>query len=123
MDLRDKSGPVISDPGGPTFAIPDWLSYPASISTIQQLWTDFDYLYFNETTDSWYYQLTREDLKRTNTTLAEFLNPVYETLRQNADFQLLLSARPALLSEISDIKVVLAERIRDPKHLTDILSR
>lgn len=123
IDVRDPAKPVISGPGGPTFVIGDWLTYPASISTIEQLWTDIDYLYFNETTDFWYYRLTREDLKRANTTLTVFLRPVYEILGQNADFQLLLSARPALLSEIADIKATLAERIRDPKHLGDLVSR
>jgi hypothetical protein len=123
IDVRDPAKPVIGGPGGPTFVLGDWLTYPASISTIEQLWTDIDYLYFNETTDFWYYRLKREDLKRTNTTLTIFLKPVYEILGQNADFQLLLSARPALLSEITDIKATLVERIRDPKHLGDIVSR
>jgi hypothetical protein len=38
-------------------------------------------------------------------------------------FQLLLNTRPAVLSEMSDIKAILAERIRDPKHLGDLISR
>ena len=77
VDLRNPAKPVISGPGGPTFVIGDWLTYPASISTIEQLWTDIDYLYFNEITDFWYYRLTREDLKRANTTLTVFLKPAY----------------------------------------------
>jgi hypothetical protein len=123
MDLRDPRKPVIGGPGGTTYVIGDWLEYPASISAIDQLWTDVDYLYFNDITDYWYYRLTREDLKRANTTLIEFLRPVYDILGQSADFQLLLNTRSAVLSEISDIKAILAERIRDPKHLGDLISR
>lgn len=123
MDLREPTKPVISGPGGPTFVIGDWLNYPASIGVIEQLWTDLDYLYFNERTDSWYYRLAKEDLKKLNTSLVEFLKPVYTILNQNADFPLLFSVRPALLSEISEIKAILVERIRDPKHVSDLVSR
>src|SRR5437870_4824218 len=123
IDIRDPHKPVIGGPGGPIFVISDWLDYPASIKTIEDTWKDTDYLYFNERRDSWYYRLTREDLKQNNTTLSKYLKPVHEILRQNSDFQLLLKDRPVLLSEISAIKVGLTERIRDPKQLYDLISR
>jgi len=113
--------PVITGPGGPAFVVRDWLTYPASVSTIEELWTAVDYLYFNETVDAWYYQLTREDLKRLNMSLREFLKPVYEILRKKSEFRLLVEARPVLLSEIADVKMDMRDRVRDPKHLRDLL--
>lgn len=121
VDVRNPGRPVITGPGGPAFVVRDWLTYPASVSTIEELWTDLDYLYFNERIDAWYYQLTREDLKRLNTSLTEFLKPVYQILRLNSEFTALITARPALLSEIADIKVVLTDRVRDPKQFRDLV--
>lgn len=123
IDMRDPNKPVISGPGGPTFVINDWLGYPESIKAIEDLWKDIDYLYFHETKDMWYYRLTREDLNRANMPLSEFLKPVHEILRRNTDFQLLLNQRSVLLSEISDLKVALVDRIRDPKQLYDLIPR
>lgn len=123
IDIRDPNKPIIGGPGGPIFVISDWLDYPASIKTIEDMWKDTDYLYFNETRDSWYYRLAREDLSRNNTTLGEFLKPVHEILSQNTDFQLLLKDRLALLSEVSAVKVGLTEHILDPKQLRDLISR
>lgn len=122
VDVRDPNRPVITGPGGPAFVVRDWLTYPTSVGTIEELWTDVDYLYFNESVDAWYYQLTREDLRRLNTSLTEFIRPVYQILRQNSEFQLLIEARPVLLSEVAAIKAALTDRVRDPKHLRDLVS-
>jgi len=122
IDMRDPNKPVISGRGGPFFVIRDWLGYPESIKTIEDLWKKNDYLYFNARRDSWYYRLTREDLNRIDTTLEQFLKPVYEILKQNPDFKMLLTDRPSLLSEISDMKVALTDRVRDPKQLRDLLA-
>lgn len=122
IDLRDPNKPVISGPGGPTFVINDWLGLPESLKTIEDLWKDIDYLYFNETKDLWYYRLTREDLNRHKTTLGEFLLPVHEILWQDEAFQVLRNQRAALLSKVSDIKVALTDRIRDPKQLRDLIA-
>lgn len=73
--------------------------------------------------DVWYYRLTREDLQRGNSNLAAFLKPTYDTLKENSDFQLLQKTQPAVLTEISDLKAALADRIRDPKRLGDLLFR
>jgi len=123
VDIRDPARPVVTGPGGPSFVIGDWLTYPESIITIERLWTDVDYLYFNEARDAWYYQLTREDIRRANTTLTELLKPVYKALEQSQDFRFLLKDRPALLSEITDTKAMLVDRIREPKHLRDLIRR
>ncbi len=121
IDVREPGRPIADLPGGPTFVLRDWLEYPGSLSVIEELWTDLDYLYFDERQDLWYYQLTREDLRRLNLTLAEFLKPMYQTLSQNPEFQSLLTYRPKLLRELSDIKMVLTDRIKDPKRLRDLI--
>jgi hypothetical protein len=121
MDVRDPTKPVIAGPGGPIFVIRDWLGYPESIKIIEDLWKKNDYLYFNvRHTESWYYRLTREDLNRIDTTLEQFVKPVYDVLKENSNFKILLTDRLSLLSEISDMKFALTDRIRDPKHLSDL---
>jgi len=123
FDVRDPKKPVLSSPGWPTFVLNDWLAYPDSLKTIERLWTDVDYLYFNEVGDAWYYRITREDLKRSGATLTEFLNPIHDALNLNADFQLLLgNKRQNLLSEISTVKAALGVRIREPRELIDLIT-
>lgn len=122
IDVRDRNNPVISGPGGPIFVIRDWLVYPESIKTIEDLWKKNDYLYFNvRRVDSWYYQLTREDLNRIDTTLEQFLKPVYDVLKENPNFKMLRTDRQSHSSEISDIKDTLTDRVRDPKQIRDLL--
>ena len=101
----------------------DWLGYPDTLTNIETMWTSLDYLYFSETTDTWYYRLTREDLTRSKIGLNEFLMPVYKDIKQTANFDLLLKGRTSLLSEISNIKTEISDRIRDPKRLRDLWSR
>jgi hypothetical protein len=123
FDIRDPGNPIASTPGGPIFVVRDWLEYPASIRTIEQLWKPNDYLYFNVSkSDSWEYRLTREDLNRNSTTLENFLNPVHESLKQNPSFQKLLTERQRLQSEISKLKEMVKDRIRAPKQLRDLLN-
>jgi len=123
IDVRDPGKPVSSSPGGPTFVLNDWLDYPESLKTIERLWTDVDYLYFNEVGDTWYYRITREDLKKSGATLMEFLNPIRDALKLDPNFQLLLSnKRRDLLSEISTVRTALGERIREPRELIDLIS-
>src|ERR1041385_4689800 len=82
IDTRDPNNPVINGPGGPIFVIRDWLGYPESIKTIENLWKQNDYLYFNPRKDSWYYRLTREDLHVIDATLGQFLKPVHDVLKE-----------------------------------------
>ena len=120
-DLQD---PTRSEAGGPVFVIRDWLEYPESIKTIESMWKSDEYLYFHSTrSESWYYRITREDLNRNHTTLEKFLTPVHEALKNNPSFQKLLTERKSLLSEISKLKEMLTDRVRDPKQLRDILNR
>jgi hypothetical protein len=121
VDVSKPNQPEIAGPGGPTFVVRDWLTYPDSIKVIEDLWTDVDYLYFNDRLDSWYYQITKEDLRQQNTNLEDFLKPVFSTLNQNSDFQLLLRNRPAILVQLREIKAELEARILDPKQLGDLV--
>lgn len=121
IDMRDRTRPVIAGPGGPIFVIRDWLGYPESMKIIDDLWKKNDYLYFNARhIESWYYRLTREDLNRIDTTLAQFLKPVHDVLKENPNFKLLLTQRPILLTEIAAIKDAMTDRVRDPKQIRDL---
>lgn len=111
----------VTGPGGPAFVIRDWLTYPESVAPIDGLWTDLDYLYFNDRVDAWFYQITREDLKRLNTSLPEFLRPVYQALTRDRDFQFLQKTRPSLFLEIADLKAIVLKRVDEPKQFRDIL--
>ena len=121
IDMRDPNNPVISGPGGISFVLRDWLGYPESIKIIEDLWKKNAYLYFNARKDSWYYRITREDLHEIDTTLGQFLKPVYDVLKENPGFKMLLTDRLSLLSEISAIKDALTDRVRDPKQIRDLL--
>ena len=120
MDLRDPNNLAIGGPGGPIFVIRDWLGYPEIVKTIDELWKETDFLYFNQTRFDWYYRLTREDLKRIDTSLEQYLKPIYDVLKENPDFKRLLTQRPILLSEIAAIKDALTDRVRDPKQMRDL---
>lgn len=121
VDLRNPRQPEVSAPGGPAFVVRDWVSYPQSIKLIEELWTDLDYLYFNDRQDAWYYQITREDLARQKTTLVDFLAPIHKFLKESPDFRLLLDLRPSLRLDIVSAKEEVADRIRDPKQLRDLM--
>lgn len=123
MDLRNPQRPLLSGPGGPTFVVRDWLTYPESLRSIETLWSDLDYLYFNPRIDGWYWQLTREDLKRSAISLESILTPVHQVLSNTQEFKYLLGARQPLLADIAAMEATLAERIRDPKQMRDLFSR
>lgn len=123
MDLRNPQQPVLSGPGGPTFVVRDWLTYPESLRSIETLWSDLDYLYFNPRIDRWYWQLTREDLKRSAISLERILTPVHQVLSNTQEFKYLVGARQSLLADIAAMEATLTERIRDPKQIRDLFSR
>jgi hypothetical protein len=114
---------MVLSAGGPAFVVRDWVEYPGSVAPIEELWSDVDYLYFNDRTDAWYYQLTREDLARVHSSLAEFIKPVHETLLQNREFKAVIEARPRLRTEAISLREAVADRVRDPKQLKDLLTR
>ena len=123
MDVRNPKQPIVSAPGGPTFVVRDWLTYPGSLKVIDGLWSDLDYLYFNPRIDGWYWQLTREDLKRTGANLEAILTPVHQVLGATPKFTYLRSAREPLLVGIQSLEATLTDRILDPKQIEDLFSR
>jgi hypothetical protein len=122
FDMRQPGAPVVVSAGGPAFVVRDWVEYPTSLATIEELWSDVDYLYFNDVTDAWYYQLTREDLAGQQTSLADFLKPVHETLTKSEHFKTLVEARPKLKAEAASLTEAITDRVRDPKQLKDLFS-
>jgi hypothetical protein len=121
FDLRDPKRVIVTGPGGPTMVINEWLEFPASLKNLEKAWTDLDWLYFHETNDAWYYRMTREDLARANMSLDKFLRPIYVKLLSITDYEALRSAVPRLRAEAAAVKVLVAERIADPKQLRDLL--
>jgi hypothetical protein len=120
IDVRDPNHPVACIPGGPTWQINDWLSYDESLCKVDALWTDKDFLYFDDTRDVWYYRITRADLEKQHMTLKEFLEPVHEMLLKDSHFKNIQTQQPALLQRLALLKSKIADRMNDPKRLTDI---
>jgi hypothetical protein len=123
VDIRDPKHPIISIPGGPGFFLNDWLEYPKTLPEIEKMWSDLEYLYFNERADAWYYHITREDLRRSQITLTQFSHPIYEQLKRDPNFEKLLTRRLAVLAEVRSIKGDVIDRIREPKRITDLFNR
>jgi hypothetical protein len=121
VDIRDPKNPKVSSPGGPTWVINDWIGYPDSITAIDSLFTENDFLYLDEVRDEWYYRLTREDLRRQGFDLRQFLEPLHAVLLENLHFQNLLKNEPQTLRLIKAAKEELADRVRTPKRIRDLI--
>jgi hypothetical protein len=121
IDIRDPEHPKVSSPGGPTWVVNDWIGYPDSVQTIESMWKDYDYLYFDEVRDEWYYRLTREDLRKQGIDLRKFLQPLHQTLLGDPRFQHLLRNETQTLTIVRAVKEELADRIRTPKRVRDLI--
>jgi len=121
FDVRNPKNPRISSPGGPTWVINDWIGYPSSVAAIESLFKQNDFLYFDEVRDEWYYRLTREDLRRHGLDLRQFLQPLQLALLENAHFQNLLNNGPQTLRLVKNVKEELADRVRTPRKLRDLV--
>jgi hypothetical protein len=119
IDVRDPNHPVVSSPGGPTWEINDWLSYPESLKTVDAMWSDNDFLYFDDR-DMWYYRITRYDLQQQHTTLEEFLKPTHEVLLNDVHFKNIQNQQPELLKRLALLKAKIADRMNEPKRLKDL---
>jgi hypothetical protein len=120
IDVHDPNHPVVSGPGGPTWQINDWLSYPDSVKTVEALWSDNDFLYFDDGRDMWYYRITRYDLQQLHSTLEEFLKPTHEMLLNDVHFKNIQDQQPELLKRLALLKAKVAGRMHDPTRLTDL---
>lgn len=119
MDVRDPNNPKIAGPGGPTWQIYDWLQYPESLEKVDPIFGDDDYLYFDDTRDLWYYRITRQDLEQRKITLKEFLQPIYDDLKVNKDFNSIAEQQPKLLKRLAHLKAQIVARMDDPKRVID----
>ena len=115
------SGLVVGTAGGPQFVVRDWVLYPASLADIEPLWGEYDYLYFSGR-DAWFYQATRQDLRRAGLTPRGLLDPVHAKLSELPDFRWLVQNRPRLVAQAAVLREKIRGRIDSPKRLSDLVS-
>jgi len=113
--------PKYVTPGALVWGFQDWVDYPESLRTIEQLWTEQQFLIFDETRENWYFRITRDDLARNHLTLPEFMRPIYDAISGYADFKKIQAHRAEVKAEIEELRKVVADRIEDPKRLSDLL--
>lgn len=121
IDIRDPAHPIACIPGGPMWQINDWLSYSDSLSKIDSLWTDEDFLYFDDSRDMWYYRITRADLRRSSLTLKQFVDPVHALLLKDIHFNNVRQQQQWILARIEALRAKVAARMDDPKKISDLL--
>jgi hypothetical protein len=119
VDVRDPNHPVIVAPGGPIWQINDWLEYPDSIEKVKSIWTGEDYLYLDDR-DLWYYRITQEDLEQHRLSLKDFLQPVYDILTRDENFNRIRTQQPKLLEHVENLRATVRNRIDSPKQLADL---
>lgn len=121
LDVRDPNSPHIAAPGDITWQLQDWLEYPASSRKLEDLWDNTQLLCLDEQRQDWFYCLTREDLRRSHLDLTRFLAPIYDALLRTANIQQVQRSRQDALRAVRAVRLSVADRIRDPKLLTDLL--
>ena len=113
--------PKYVTPGALVWGFQDWVDYPDSVRTVDQLWSDEQFLIFDETREDWYFRITRDDLARTHLALSEFLRPIHAAISGNTDFKKIQTRRMEVKDEIEELRKIIADRIDDPKRLSDLL--
>ncbi len=121
LDVRDMAHIKIASPGTVTWLVGDWMEFPNSASQIADIWRDTYYLGFDEKNESWNYRITHEDLTRSHITLEGFLKPTYQVLAGDPEFQQLLRGNQIARDLFQEVRSSLANRIEQPKHLTDLI--
>ena len=121
FDVRDPNHPIMSIPGGPTWEINDWLSYSEKLKQVDSLWTEDDFLYFDDRVDKWYYRITRFDLTKGHKTLTNFLDPVHDILLNDDHFKEIQTHQPDVLNQVAAVKAKIARRMDDPRSLFDLV--
>jgi hypothetical protein len=121
IDVRNPNHPVVAGPGGPTWNINDWITYPESVKEIEKIWTRDDFLYFDPVHDSWYYRITRADLDTHRIGLRAFLKPTYDRLALTTEFKHFVQVRIRAAEAAQSLSTELADRIRSPRQLSDLM--
>ncbi len=121
LDLRDKAHLKISSPGTITWLVGDWTEFPKSASQIADIWRNNYYLGFDEKSEAWNYRITHEDLTRNHITLKDFLQPTYQAVSSDPEFQQLLRSNQTASDLFEEVKSSMANRVEQPKHLMDLV--
>lgn len=120
IDVRGEN-PRYSTPGSITWGFEDWTKYPESINTVEEIWTDSQFLSFVDSREQWYFRITRDDLRRNHLTLKQFLAPIGEAISKSADFREIQRHRKEVASELEAVRRLIGERVDEPKRLSDLL--
>jgi hypothetical protein len=120
FDIRDPKALRVAGPAAVTWQIHDWLDFPNSAAEIRQSWIDQMFLEFDPKLETWQYRITQEDLTRSHVSLQEFLQPIFLELQNDSDFEHVVANYSDVIKALQEMKGVLAERIHDPKHISDL---
>ena len=121
IDVRNPAHLKFASPGTVTWLLPDWMDFPKSATDVAGSWRSTYYLGFDEKVESWNYRITQEDLTKNHTTLEEFLRPTYQVLAKDPDFQNLVRDSQSARELVDGLKLSLADRVEQPKHLADLI--
>jgi hypothetical protein len=110
----------ISYPAGPTWQINDWLAFPGSVEVVEPLWRETDYLFLDDVRDSWFYKVTRKDLRDNGLDMKGFLEPMHHSLSDDPHFKHLAFAEPKAIALVQEVKTEVGSRVDEPKRLLDL---
>jgi hypothetical protein len=113
--------PKYVTPSALTWGFQDWVDYPESVRTVEQLWNDQQFLVLDEAREDWYFRITKEDLARKHLSLSRFLDPIYSAISGKTNFKKIAARRVEVETEINGLRDTIAKRIDDPKRLSDLL--
>src|ERR1700723_2056805 len=90
VDVRDPAHFKFASPGEVTWEVADWMGFPQSASDVEKIWRGTYYLGFDEKVHTWNYRITLEDLLKNHISLRQFLEPTYQVIAGDPQFQQLL---------------------------------
>jgi hypothetical protein len=111
----------ISSPGTIDWEINDWMRFPQSATDINSSWTNTWFLGFNSRSESWDNRITRDDLSKAHKSLEAFLQPTYNNLSDDHEFQELLRNNNEAIALMQEVKVLISDRMSQPKHIFDLI--
>lgn len=117
LDLRDPQHPRIANPGIISWQVNDWMKFPQSAIDVAAIWQNTWFLGFDERNENWYYLVTHDDLARSHVELRDFLQPAYDRLAGDPDFQQLVQSDKAALDLLRQVRPLLADRVAHPKQI------
>ena len=97
------------------------MRFPKSAVDINNSWTNTWSLGFNNRSESWDNRITHGDLAKTHKSLESFLQPTYNKLSGDLEFQELLRSNKQAIVLMQEVKILIADRMSQPKHIFDLL--